>query len=134
METASIIVDLNTMRCGNCKVAISDPLAARCPMCGAFFDRIVSNHVGLARKLQEKRAAAGPPVYRAISNRLLTRLSDLLTADGLHSKVAVQAIAAILAESPTVNDSLTEEQLGMATDADGKALRFAQSDAKDKPG
>ncbi|MCH8840499.1 MAG: hypothetical protein IH831_07440 [Planctomycetes bacterium] len=59
MTTASILVDLRTIRCGNCKVALHDELAAECPVCGASFDRITSNHVGLADKLRKKREAAG---------------------------------------------------------------------------
>ena len=59
MTTASILVDLRTIRCGNCKVALNDELAAECPVCGASFDRIASNHVGLTDKLRTKREAAG---------------------------------------------------------------------------
>jgi hypothetical protein len=57
--TASMLVDLRTIRCGNCKVALNDDLAKECPVCGASFDRIASNHVGLADKLRTKREAAG---------------------------------------------------------------------------
>ena len=59
MINASIVVDLRNMRCGNCKVAIHEALAAKCPTCGADFDRISSNHAGLADKLRMKRDAAG---------------------------------------------------------------------------
>ena len=59
MTTASILVDLRTIRCGNCKVALNDDLAKECPVCGASFDRIASNHVGLADKLRTKREKAG---------------------------------------------------------------------------
>jgi len=59
MTTASIIVDLHTIRCGNCKVAIHDELVEKCPICGGTFDRIASNHVGLADKLRKKRDEAG---------------------------------------------------------------------------
>ena len=59
MMTASILVDLRTIRCGNCKVALHDELAKECPACGASFDRITSNHVGLADKLRKKREEAG---------------------------------------------------------------------------
>lgn len=58
-NTASIIVDLRNARCSICKVLVHDPLAKTCHGCGATFDRVVSNHVGLARKLQQERAAAG---------------------------------------------------------------------------
>ena len=59
MKTASLLVDLHNMRCGNCKVAIKDALAKQCPVCGATFDRIVSNHVGLADILRNKRVEDG---------------------------------------------------------------------------
>lgn len=58
METSSIIVDLRQIRCGNCKVALQDELAMKCPACGAVFDAISSNHVGLADKLRNKRQEA----------------------------------------------------------------------------
>ncbi len=59
MPTASLIVDLQKLRCGGCKVIIADELIEKCPTCGAIIDRIVSNHVGLSDRLQKKRAAAG---------------------------------------------------------------------------
>ena len=59
VNTASIIVDLWNMRCDHCKVAIHNELATQCKMCGARFDSIVSNHVGLAAKLESKREKAG---------------------------------------------------------------------------
>ena len=55
----SIVVDLRFNRCDHCKVALRDPLAIACPVCGAHFDSIVSNHVGLAAKLYKARATAG---------------------------------------------------------------------------
>ena len=58
-KTASILVDLQTIRCGNCRVALHDELAEKCPVCGASFDRMTSNHVGLADKLRKKREEAG---------------------------------------------------------------------------
>ena len=57
--SAAIVVDMRTIRCGNCKVAIHDDLAVECPMCGAQFDSIVSNHVGMAARLEETRTQAG---------------------------------------------------------------------------
>ena len=58
MLTASLIVDISNIRCGNCKVTV-DELTQQCQMCGAIIDRIVSNHVGLARKLTKSRLDAG---------------------------------------------------------------------------
>ena len=59
MITASMIVDIQYTRCGNCKVMIDDDLAIECPICGAAFDRVGSNHVGLAKKLLRTRREAG---------------------------------------------------------------------------
>lgn len=59
MQTASIIVDFRNARCANCKVLLRDDLQEKCDACGAVFDRVVSNHVGLAEKLQKKRDEAG---------------------------------------------------------------------------
>lgn len=56
---AAILVDLWHFRCDHCKVALHDELAIACPVCGAEFDSIVSNHVGLASKLHKKRQIAG---------------------------------------------------------------------------
>ncbi|MEE3364201.1 MAG: hypothetical protein VX304_01045, partial [Planctomycetota bacterium] len=58
-ETASLIVDLHTIRCGGCKVHVEDPLVVSCTFCGATFDRVVSNHVGLAKRLMGQRADSG---------------------------------------------------------------------------
>jgi predicted nucleic acid-binding Zn-ribbon protein len=56
--TAPIIVDLMNMRCGNCKVMFTDELVEKCPVCGAVFDRVSSNPVGLAARLEKVRQAA----------------------------------------------------------------------------
>ena len=54
METASLVVDIRNIRCGNCKILVGDPLAERCPACGGAFDRVASNHVGLAECLERE--------------------------------------------------------------------------------
>ena len=59
VTNASIVVDLRKMQCGNLKVAMHDDFAEKCPICGAIFDRIESNHVALADKLCKKREEAG---------------------------------------------------------------------------
>ena len=59
VTSAAILVDFRFMRCGGCKVALHDELAKECPVCGVTLDRVSSNHVGLARKLAEKREEAG---------------------------------------------------------------------------
>lgn len=59
--TAAILVDFRFICCSGCKVAVHDELAKECPVCGCTFDRVSSNHVGLAKDLQAKREAAGIP-------------------------------------------------------------------------
>lgn len=59
MRPVSIVVDIWSMRCGGCKVALHDELATECPVCGAPFDSVSSNHAGLAVKLEQRREAAG---------------------------------------------------------------------------
>ena len=63
-QNASILVDFRYIRCESCKVAIHDEMACECEMCGAHFDDIISNHVGLAEKLRSKREAAGVHLSR----------------------------------------------------------------------
>jgi rRNA maturation endonuclease Nob1 len=58
MNTASLIADLHNVRCGQCKVLVRDIGADQCESCGAQFDRVVSNHVGVAKKVQALREAA----------------------------------------------------------------------------
>ena len=58
-ETVSLIADLHTVRCGGCKVLVDDPLVVKCSICGATFDRVVSNHVGLAKRLMDQRSGSG---------------------------------------------------------------------------
>ena len=68
MSRASIVVDLRHIRCGNCKIALHDELAVSCPACGAKFDSITSNHVGLAAKFEKRREAAGVRSIHACPN------------------------------------------------------------------
>ena len=58
-QHASIVVDMWNFRCDRCKVALHDDLVTECPACGAVFDAIVSNHVGLAARFYAKREAEG---------------------------------------------------------------------------
>jgi len=58
-EIVPLIADLHTVRCGGCKVLVDDPLIVKCSICGATFDRVVSNHVGLANRLNSERSGAG---------------------------------------------------------------------------
>jgi Zn finger protein HypA/HybF involved in hydrogenase expression len=66
MENTSIIVDMRTARCGNCKVALRDDMATECPVCHSRFDRISSNHAGLAKTFRARREHAG--IVDAVSN------------------------------------------------------------------
>ena len=59
MSHAAIVVDIHHARCDACKVILHDELAKVCPACGATFDAVMSNHVGLATKLTGRREAAG---------------------------------------------------------------------------
>ena len=63
MKRASIVVDLQHIRCGYCRDALHDELVEVCPACGAVFDCITSNHAGLAAKLKRHREAAGVHQY-----------------------------------------------------------------------
>ena len=58
MQTASLVVDIKTVRCSECKMIIPDATVLHCPHCGALFDRVTSNHVGLAAKVQKQRDEA----------------------------------------------------------------------------
>ena len=58
-EIVPLIADLHTVRCGSCKVLVDDPLIVKCSICGATFDRVVSNHVGLANRLNSERSGTG---------------------------------------------------------------------------
>lgn len=57
-HTASLIVDVKTTRCSACKMMIRDVTVASCPHCGALFDRVTSNHVGLASRVLKQREEA----------------------------------------------------------------------------
>lgn len=60
-SNASLIVDLKTSRCSGCKMIIRDVTVSNCPHCGALFDRVTSNHVGLAAKVMQQRSTARQP-------------------------------------------------------------------------
>ena len=123
-ETASLIVDLHTIRCGGCKVHVEDPLIVSCTFCGATFDRVVSNHVGLAKRLMGQRAdletdeAAEEDTVEATATEELVAvprsvLSDLASALGGIDGVGAAAAAAAatkLAESAPVVDAGSSAQ------------------------
>ena len=121
-ETASLIVDLHTIRCGGCKVHVEDPLVVSCTFCGATFDRVVSNHVGLAKRLIGQRAdsgtdeAAEEETAEATATEELVAvprsvLSDLASAlGGIDGAGAAAAAATKLAESAPVVDAGSSAQ------------------------
>lgn len=121
-ETASLIVDLHTIRCGGCKVHVEDPLVVSCTFCGATFDRVVSNHVGLAKRLIGQRAdsgtdeAAEEDTAEATATEELVAvprsvLSELASALGEIDGAATAAAAATkLAESAPVVDAGSSAQ------------------------
>lgn len=57
MRTASLIVDIKSVRCSECKMLIRDVTVSHCPHCAIEFDRVSSNHVGLAARVKKERAA-----------------------------------------------------------------------------
>lgn len=59
MQTASIVVDIYAARCSQCKCLLKDELATECSICGCVFDRVASNHAGLAVRFRKKRESAG---------------------------------------------------------------------------
>ncbi len=121
-ETASLIVDLHTIRCGGCKVHVEDPLIVSCTFCGATFDRVVSNHVGLAKRLMGQRAdletdeAAEEDTAEATATEELVAvprsvLSDLASALGeIDGAGAAAAAATKLAESAPIVDAGSSAQ------------------------
>ena len=121
-ETASLIVDLHTIRCGGCKVHVEDPLIVSCTFCGATFDRVVSNHVGLAKRLMGQRAdlvtdeAAEEDTAEATATEELVAvprsvLSVLASALGkIDGAGAATAAATKLAESAPVVDAGSSAQ------------------------
>lgn len=121
-ETASLIVDLHTIRCGGCKVHVEDPLVVSCTFCGATFDRVVSNHVGLAKRLMGQRADSGTDeaAEEATAEATATEelvavprsvLSDLASALGkIDGAGAATAAATKLAESAPVVDAGSSAQ------------------------
>jgi len=52
---APLIVKHHGVYCGQCKMAVSDQLAKKCPKCDSIFGSIGSNHVGLAEELIKER-------------------------------------------------------------------------------
>ena len=59
MKHASIVAEFRHVRCDSCKVTLHDELAMVCPVCGAVFDSIMSDHAGLAATMKRRRETAG---------------------------------------------------------------------------
>jgi len=144
-ETVPLIADLHTVRCGGCKVLVDDPLVVKCSICGATFDRVVSNHVGLANRLNSERSGSGEDdvaeeeapgevsaaeelvaVPRSVLSELAAAVADLAGTieqpDPRSDQVGLNDIAAVaakLAESaPTVDAG---DAAGAAGEAAAKA-------------
>ena len=131
-DTAPLIADLHTVRCGGCKVLVEDPLIVKCSICGATFDRVVSNHVGLAKRLMDQRSGGGDedpgedgsdeaPAAEELVAVPRSVLSDLAGAlGGIDGAGAAAAAVAKLAESAPAVDA------GDAAEAAGKAAAAAR--------
>ena len=115
-ESVSLVADLHTVRCGGCKVLVDDPLAVKCAFCGATFDRVVSNHVGLAKRLMSQRAggdggdeqeaeagdAAASQELVSVSRSVLAELAETLGGiEGAGDAAAV--VAELLGSTPAVD-------------------------------
>jgi len=131
-EIVPLIADLHTVRCGSCKVLVDDPLVVKCSICGATFDRVVSNHVGLAKRLMSQRSNSGEddvaeekPGEASTTEELVavprSVLSELATALGkIDGAGGAAAAAAKLAESAPAVDA------GESAEAAGKAAAAAR--------
>jgi hypothetical protein len=79
MQFAPIVIDRRNSRCGSCKVALRDELATVCPVCGAIFNGLSSNHVGLAQKLRQRRDKASVSRSGLIVHGADFELSELVS-------------------------------------------------------
>jgi len=119
-ESVSLVADLHTVRCGGCKVLVDDPLAVKCAFCGATFDRVVSNHVGLATRLMSQRAggdggdeqeaeagdAAATQELVSVSRSVLAELAE--TLGGIEGAGDAAAVIAGLLEPTTTAKAGTD--------------------------
>ena len=119
-ESVSLVADLHTVRCGGCKVLVDDPLAVKCAFCGATFDRVVSNHVGLAKRLMSQRAggdggdeqeaeagdAAATQELVSVSRSVLAELAE--TLGGIEGAGDAAAVVARLLEPTTTAKAGTD--------------------------
>ena len=119
-ESVSLVAALHTVRCGGCKVLVDDPLAVKCAFCGATFDRVVSNHVGLAKRLMSQRAggdggdeqeaeagdAAATQELVSVSRSVLAELAE--TLGGIEGAGDAAAVVAGLLEPTTTAKAGTD--------------------------
>ena len=119
-ESVSLVADLHTVRCGGCQVLVDDPLAVKCAFCGATFDRVVSNHVGLAKRLMSQRAggdggdeqeaeagdAAATQELVSVSRSVLAELAE--TLGGIEGAGDAAAVIAGLLEPTTTAKAGTD--------------------------
>jgi hypothetical protein len=134
-EIVPLIADLHTVRCGSCKVLVDDPLIVKCSICGATFDRVVSNHVGLANRLNSERSGTGDGETEAeeatateelvaVPRGLLTDLAEALAEIDGAGQVA--AATSKLAESAPAVDA--GDNAGAAGEAAAAARKAGSLD------
>ena len=134
-EIVPLIADLHTVRCGSCKVLVDDPLIVKCSICGATFDRVVSNHVGLANRLNRERSGTGDGETEAeeatateelvaVPRGLLTDLAEALAEIDGAGQVA--AATSKLAESAPAVDA--GDNAGAAGEAAAAARKAGSLD------
>ena len=134
-EIVPLIADLHTVRCGGCKVLVDDPLIVKCSICGATFDRVVSNHVGLANRLNSERSGTGDGETEAeeatateelvaVPRGLLTDLAEALAEIDGAGQVA--AATSKLAESAPAVDA--GDNAGAAGEAAAAARKAGSLD------
>ena len=134
-EIVPLIADLHTVRCGGCKVLVDDPLIVKCSICGATFDRVVSNHVGLANRLNRERSGTGDGETEAeeatateelvaVPRGLLTDLAEALAEIDGAGQVA--AATSKLAESAPAVDA--GDNAGAAGEAAAAARKAGSLD------
>ena len=134
-EVFPLIADLHTVRCGSCKVLVDDPLIVKCSICGATFDRVVSNHVGLANRLNRERSGTGDGETEAeeatateelvaVPRGLLTDLAEALAEIDGAGQVA--AATSKLAESAPAVDA--GDNAGAAGEAAAAARKAGSLD------
>jgi len=116
-----LIADLHAVRCGGCKVVVEDPLSTTCTMCGATFDRVVSNHVGLANRLNTERsavlgdapAAAETEELVAVPRSVLAAVASAL-GDVEGASACAAAVTVLAEQAPAISADEASQAAGEA--------------------